>query len=111
MRFVNGKQDGTGSIFNVTSANTARHTNATWPGATGMNSSDLVCNIYDLEGNGVEMTASYVYKYWPPSNQYKNFPVMRAGDTSSKQPAAERNYGNDYAGLTVVCRMVLFVIV
>ncbi len=62
MKFVNGKTDGNGDPYNVTTAKTTsgttRHTGS--KAATGANTNDLVQNIYDLEGNFYEWTSTAV---------------------------------------------------
>ena len=59
MKFINGKNDGNGDTYSVTTAKTTngttRHTGNRAP--TGDNINDLVQNIYDLEGNYTEWTS------------------------------------------------------
>lgn len=55
MRFINGKKDGMGNVFNVTYGVSQRFTQGTY--VTAINKNDLVCNIYDLQGSGFEVTA------------------------------------------------------
>ena len=59
MKFIAEKTryDGTGvTTFDIKTKETARH-DSTLSRASGSNISDLVCNIYDLEGNYVEWTS------------------------------------------------------
>ena len=57
MEFVNGKMDGTNSLFNVTTVSNSRHLGGSSPATSGENEADKVCNIYDLEGNCYEYVA------------------------------------------------------
>ena len=49
MAFINGKLDGEGNPYDVTTYSSNRRTED--PATTGQNKADRVCNIYDLEGN------------------------------------------------------------
>ncbi|MBR6033805.1 MAG: hypothetical protein IKP28_03595 [Clostridia bacterium] len=56
--FVHGKTDAMGNLLDVDKAVSARHTGS--KAASGANRNDLVCNIYDLEGNYCEYTGRAV---------------------------------------------------
>ena len=104
MKFVNGKLDGTGEIFNVEEFNINRHIN-TWA-CTGENEADRVCNIYDLEGNGVEYVAEKIYY---GEEKY----VVRGGVlySGNPQPASGRSTQFDMGLSNADCtgRFVLYV--
>ena len=62
----NGKKDGMGNVFDVTTDNNNRHTYKEVI-ASGQNEADRVCNIYDLEANCREYVAesSKIGFGWP----------------------------------------------
>ena len=96
MAFVNGKQDGTGNTYDVTTYSSTRHTDS--EATSGQNEADRVCNIYDLEGNCFEFVAE------KNSSSTNNPFVYRGGyySSGSTYPASFRYYlnGNDGNGVT-----------
>ena len=84
MKFVNGKTDGNGDSYNVTTAKTTsgttRHTGS--KAATGANTNDLVQNIYDLEGNFFE---------WTSTASYANCRARRGGIYSGSYATSNRD--------------------
>ena len=58
MKFVNGKKDGNGNVYDVEISNSNRHRgNSVGVEKSGNNIADKVQNIYDLEGNCFEYVA------------------------------------------------------
>ena len=58
MKFVNGKKDGNGNVYDVEISNSNRHRgNSVGVEKSGNNIADKVQNIYDLEGNCYEYVA------------------------------------------------------
>ncbi len=103
MAFVDNKKDGNDKTFNVTTADSSRHTDS--KATSGQNLADKVCNIYDLEGN--------FYEYVAEQNDYDTvFPcVFRGGYcySSSSSPASYRYNNGGGAGLSYSFRLVLYV--
>lgn len=66
MKTIDGKLDGKGNTYNVTSYNTSRHKGSSVGVTnTGINEADRVYNIYDLEGNAGEFVAERTdYSSW-----------------------------------------------
>ena len=90
MNFVDGKNDGNGNKYNVRSINDKNHIKQI--ANTGKNRNDLVCNIYDLEGNCTEYVAEknntddknpYIYR----GSHF--FGIASAGQRSSMSGSAE----------------------
>ena len=84
MEFVNGKQDGTGNTYDVTTYSNTRHTGS--EAKSGQNEADRVCNIYDLEGNYWENVAEMSNYGFP------NAVVHRGGYYNGTAPASHRDY-------------------
>ena len=89
------RMDGTGKTkFDIKTAVAARHDSSGYK-ESGNNISDLVCNIYDLEGN---------YREWTSEANGGIYRVFRGGyyngSTSASYRNNEGNYGypNDPAG-------------
>lgn len=101
MKFVDGKNDGTGKVFDVETYSSTRHiTSAT----SGQNEADRVCNIYDLEGN--------CHEYVAEKNTYDSIHpyVDRGGSYSGYGQASFRsNYSFGDAGSTHSFRLALYV--
>ena len=74
MKFVNGKKDGNGAVFDVRTSNSTRGKKPPKYN-TGSNIADRVCNIYDLEGNQTEWVAerSSDAKYPFVSRRWRNW--------------------------------------
>lgn len=102
MSLVHNKLDGMGSTFNVLTKKAERHTGG--QGTTGRNEYDRVYNIYDLEGNNIEMTAEQA---WYNGVAYD---VSRGNtaNTTSNYGASSR-YVRVEGGNTTTYRMVLYV--
>jgi len=110
MGFVNGKTDGYGNKFNVSTASNARHSSENVRGA-GLNEHDRVCNIYDLEVNASEISAERC-TYWFNGTTQPEVVISRGGFCSiNNYPAyASARIGDqDYASWATVFRMVLYV--
>ncbi len=103
MAFVNGKQDGTGSTYDVTTYSSSRHAGGSSPVASGQNEVDRVCNIYDLEGNCCEYVAEM--SSYSEDSQF----VGRGGRYNNTGPASYRvdSYGTVYTSCSF--RFVLYV--
>ena len=72
MKFVNGKKDGNGNVYDVEISNSNRHRgNSVGVEKSGNNIADKVQNIYDLEGN--------CYEYVAEKNNTSNPFVYRGG--------------------------------
>ena len=101
MKFVDGKNDGTGQIYDVKTALPTRHagTRAT----SGQNEADRVCNIYDLEGNYYEYVAE---KHTYNSSRSK---VTRGGDYDLSNQAVSRYISSGSAGSNKSFRLVLYI--
>lgn len=80
MDFVNGKKDGTGQYFYANSPSTTRHLGNQQVRATGGNRADLVCNIYDLEGNVNEYSTGVGHQ----SRTSTDWGYQRGGDMDWK---------------------------
>ncbi len=91
MKFVNRGTSGTGNVYNVTVASGNRHTGSET--VAGANSADLVKNIYDLEGNMLEVTAELI-KFCKWTNTVQ---VSRGGSHNggSANPASFRSYWDE----------------
>ena len=102
MKFVNGKKDGTGQIYDVETYSSTRHTYAV--ATSGQNEADRVCSIYDLEGN--------FYEHVAEKNTYdSNGPyVARGGNHYDDVTASYRDYNNGSTYSTISFRIVLYVI-
>lgn len=100
MKFVNGKKDGEGNIFDVTTHSESR----SGLGVTGKNEADKVCNIYDIEGN--------YYEYVAEKNTFNsNFPYnCRGGAWHGDISASNRAVYNSKAPSAYTFRLVLYVI-
>ena len=101
MNFVNGKQDGTGNTFDVTTYDSSRHTGTRVN--SGQNEADKVCNIYDLEGNFFEYVAEKNSD--PSSYDY----VTRGGCYGDSRYAPYRQPGDDESKVSISFRFVLYV--
>lgn len=100
MNFVNGKKDGEGNIFDVTTHSESR----SGLGVTGKNEADKVCNIYDIEGN--------YYEYVAEKNTFNsNFPYnSRGGTWHGNNSASNRSVYNSGSPSAFTFRVVLYVI-
>ena len=86
MAFVNGKQDGSSDAdktYNVKEYKESRHTGSST--TSGQNSSDKVCNIFDLEGNYNEFVAEK-----NSSDMERQF-VVRGGSYFNNSTASNRS--------------------
>ena len=88
MKFVDGKTDGNGSIYDVRTYNPDRRTGNR--AKTGENLADKVQNIYDLEGN--------CYEYVAEKNN-TSYPIVFRGafcnnDSSYRASIRSSNYGD-----------------
>ena len=102
MRFVNGKEDGNGNVYDVRTANLTRHTgNKTEK--TGKNLADKVQNIYDLEGNCLEFVAE-------KNNTSSPF-IFRGGNYSYSQGiiSSHRSSSDENASDDKTFRLVLYI--
>ena len=104
MKFIGDKnKDGEGNTFDVTTADSSRHTGSKAP--SGQNESDKVCNIYDLEGN--------YYEYVAEKNGYNAVLrpyVLRGGGCDSNIQASNRYDTNgDANSIDHSFRFVLYV--
>ena len=101
MNVINGKIDGNSETFYVSEYNPNRHFIDTKPTNSGQNISDLVYNIYDLEGNCYEYVAE----------KYNNSDIVLRGGcfiSTSTAPASNRRL-DDGAGPSDTFRFVLYV--
>ncbi len=100
MKFVEGKTDGNGDIYDVTVENYTRHTGD--KDATGTNINDLVQNIYDLEGNFWEWTSTAGNTH---GRAYRGGFCEESGDTASElrnvSPTVMDNFVSARPGLYV----------
>ena len=102
MKFVDGKNDGTGQIYDVKTALPTRH--AVLILTSGYNEADRVCNIYDLEGNCYEYVAE-------KNTYYSDRPyVYRGGKYNDHAQASFRYRYGGYAYSDYSFRLVLYVI-
>ena len=98
---VNGKQDGKGNTYDVTTDSLARRTHS--KATSGQNEADRVCNIYDLEGNCFECVAE-------KNSKYTGAPfVYRGGNFVNAVPASYRNSRNDNGNPYDSFRFTLYV--
>ena len=107
MKFVDGKNDGTGKTFNVKTVSSTRHVGSN-PTTSGKNEADKVCNIYDLEGNCREYVSE-------KNTYYSGGPyVYRGGDCGIDSygvaPASNRGYYFGFAENSFSFRLTLYVI-
>ena len=102
METINGKLDGIGQIYDVTTVRNARHITAL--GGTGQNIADKVYNIYDLEGGSREYIAEkYTYNISYPF-------ISRGGANNVASSASSRNYAyNGSRSNIITFRLVLYV--
>ncbi len=99
MKFIDGKTDGNGAAYSVTATKTARHTNN--EAATGANRNDLVQNIYDLESNFCEYTATaYKIRYRIYRGGWHRGPYA-ACNRSGNDPTDTNNLNSSRVGLYV----------
>ncbi len=101
MRFVNGGVSGTGVTYNVTQAVDNRHTGS--KALSGANPADCVKNIYDLEGNMMEVTSEML------TGNSGARQVQRGGRWGSKNQASYRVDYNE-SDTAMGCRIALYVI-
>ena len=102
MKFVDGKNDGTGKVFDVGTYSDTRHTETLK--TSGQIEADRVSNIYDLEGN--------CYEYVAEKNTYSSGGsyINRGGSYYSNSfPASQRSNssGNTYSSVSF--RLVLYI--
>ena len=100
MKFIDGKTDGNGEIYDVRIAKQTRHTGT--KANSGKNITDEVQNIYDLEGN--------YYEYVVEKNN-TSYPFVRRGDSydNSSYRASLRNSDTGNASSGITFRLVLYV--
>ena len=104
MKFINGKADGNGNVFNVTEYDSSRHKGGTVNEVTGQNYVDKVCNIYDLEGNCREYAAER-------NSTHESSPFsIRGGYFSNSDSASYRGYSEGIGYNHVSFHFVLYVI-
>ena len=103
MAFINGKSDGEGNLYDVTTPSSNRHTGGGV--TTGQNKADRVCNIYDLEGN--------YWEYIAEKNTYLDSSpfVYRGGHfhTDDTYSTSRRVNSIGVAGSGISFRLVLYV--
>jgi len=103
MDTINNKLDGNEKTYNVTKAESDRHT--TKEAQTGQNIADKVYNIYDLEGNFFEYVAERSPK--------ENFTFIRRGGHYSASGSYSASYRYEDAGkypkIDFTFRLVLYV--
>ncbi len=102
MNFVNGKKDGIGAIFNVTTPSTDRQRGSRT--VSGSREADKVCNIYDLEGNFQEFVAERT-NYNTNTNWRPDY-IYRGGSGAARRDSGSGDTAQTYASF----RMVLYVI-
>ena len=98
MKFVDGKDE-----FSVTQASSDRH-NSSGIANTGANEKDMVCNIYDLEGNAFEYVADK--STVDSSSPY----VKRGGSYDNTIQASTYTSCNGKEDTSISFRVVLYVI-
>ena len=101
MKFVDGKKDSDGNIYNVRKYDLARHTGSKVE--SGKNLADRVQNIYDIEGNCIEYTAE--------KNNNSDPIVFRGGNSSSSSflISSIRNGSMGKADINTTFRLVLYI--
>ena len=90
LAFVNNKRDGKGNIYDVTVPSSNRHTTLH---CTGFNEYDVVCNIYDLEGNLGEYTAEKNKTYPNRPSLLRGGNMYRSNSASNRCPMTGEIYG------------------
>lgn len=101
MKFVDGKNDANGNVFDVRTYSSARHSGSV--AQTGKDNDDKVQNIYDLEGNCWE---------WVAEKNNTSVPFVRRGGVciSNGYGRASSRYGNsDSAGIGYSFRPTLYI--
>ena len=101
MKFVNGKEDVSGNIYNVRTVEPNRHIEEKTE--TGKNEEDKIQNIYDLEGNCYEYVTEKNGSDYPfvfRGGNYKNNEYNKASLRGS-------SYGEEYSDITF--RPVLYI--
>ena len=101
MKFVNGKLDANGNVYNVKTVNLNRHQGSGMK--TGNNLADKVQNIYDLEGN--------CWEYVAEKNNISGSCVIRGGlyFDSSSYMASRRTGNTGNSDGSVTFRPVLYI--
>ena len=101
MKFVNGKLDANGNVYNVKTVNLNRHQGSGMK--TGNNLADKVQNIYDLEGN--------CWEYVAEKNNISGSCVIRGGlyFDSSSYMASRRTGNSGNSDGSVTFRPVLYI--
>ena len=106
MKFVDGKNDGTGQVFDVETSSGTRHTSS--EATSGQNEADRVCNIYDLEGNYWEYVAEK--NTYNSDFSYRSSPyVGRGGIYYGNSQASNRGGSNGVASSDRSFRLALYV--
>ena len=88
MKFIDGKTDGNGEIYDVRTYNSTRHIVS--KAEAGKNLADKVQNIYDLEGNCYEYVAEKNNTSYPFVNRGGNY-----SNDSSYRASLRRSYNGD----------------
>ena len=101
MAFIDGKPDGgtPSQPFDVRTASESRHLGGDVFECSGANEADKVCNIYDLEGNSLEVVAEKAY-----AQSSRIVEILRGGSTDVPLEASARltPLGNILASFRVV---------
>lgn len=107
LKFVNGRQDGIGQIFDVRNYSAARTRSGV--GATGIVLADKVCNIFDLEGNCKEFTAERG-EFGSSGWGFQGSPLQRGGNRQNVNICAGYRTANQGASAENGFRMVLYIL-
>ena len=101
MKFVDGKTDSKGNVYNVRKQDSNRHIGN--KAKSGQNLADRVQNIYDIEGNCIEYTAE---------KNNNSDPIVFRGGNSSKSSFAISSMRNGSTGksdINTTFRPVLYI--
>ncbi len=111
MNFIDGKKDGMGREYKVEEYDLSRHLSE--PKASGQNEADKVCNVYDLEGNFVDLVAEKTYEPSKGESEDNLHYVFRGGIWAKPDfPEYNAAYrGGTSGGLNILAtfRLVLYV--
>ena len=101
MGVIDGKRDGNNNIFDVKTGSEARHTSTFEK--SGQNEADKVYNIYDLEGNYIEVIAE-------KNNWAQTSPGIRRGGSADNLYGASYRTTKASAASKSTFRIVLYII-